>query len=653
MELTKVLRATTQPTSAGQSYEYSAREVSPPLLLTQQASRAHRIFLLHHGSSLSEIRSRLSREKFCGFLKRFWDSFLKDWDILLHGNPAVDIYNGIKLSAGGELDVGVGEEQRGSGEREVLEGFVKRCDGLVDLFVGRYDNLSGGRFAPRKSLEASDGAIFSGIGSLTRDSIRDISVWAEWVAAQGTATYGVAIHPSSNPRRRRVQTEYDKSGPSPGQRKISERPRQDLRHDTRIPPPIVRPNGNVTSAKGSQPKATTSSTSQRQDSLIDQQPPFAVGTEVMKYLTLGVYGSSWGIPGGRPAQTPPIVGRETKALKGATGPHEQNLEKDDSQGYFLIGLLDDLDDDYGSEEGGQAEAAAAAGDKEFNSTIRIRHLHVERNLDSTQNPSSLILHVERNRDSTQDPSSSINGPSVLGQMGRDRLRVVVYVQEPFLFVFLFEPQTDSLAMTSFYRSLHFQLGPLRQSLLNSTDPSRVRQHLWESSLTSKAHPMHSLQSLRGLIFDPDRLTVQATLPNIPNASDAPIEVLSAWNRTEALGVFSQILNMVVASHRHKSELEQTCKTGRGWWVMWVRLPYEGTTTTTTTTATTVPMYREAILIRKVSDGITPKPQQSATATAMGFGLGRGREDQWGTSKVTEGIGSDAKQYIEGLLDLVR
>ena len=644
-----MLRATSQPTSTGQSYEYSAREVSPPLLLTQQASRAHRIFLLHHGSSLSDIRARLSREKLCGILKRFWDSFIKDWEILLHGNPAIDIYDGIKLSAGGELGVGVGKEERGSGEREVLEGFVERCDGLVDLFVGRYDNLSGGRFAPRKSLEASDGAIFSGIGSLSRDSIRDISVWAEWIATQGTATYGVAIHPSSNPRRRRLQNEYDESGSSPGQRKGPGRPRQDSPHETRIPPPIVRPNG-MSSAKGSHSKATTSSISKGQDSLTDQQAPFAVGTEVMKYLTLGVYGSSWGIPGGRPAQTPPNVSRETKAIKGATGPHEQNLEKDDSQGYFLIGLLDDLDDDYGSEEDGQAEAAPAEGEKEFNSTIRIRHLHVERNRGSTQNPSSLIMHVERNRDSTQNPSSSSNGPSVLGQMGRDRLRVVVYIQEPFMFVFLFEPQTDSLAMTSFYRSLHFQLGPLRQSLLNSTDPSRARQHLWESSSTSKANPMHSPQSLRGLIFDPDRLTVQATLPNIPNTSDTPIEVLSGWSRTEALGVYSQIVNMVVASHRHKSELEQTCKTGRGWWVMWVRLPYAGTITTTST-ATKVPMHREAILIRKASDAITAKPTQSGTA--MGFGLSRGREDQLGTSKVTEGIGSDAKQYIESLLDLVR
>jgi hypothetical protein len=33
--------------------------------------------------------------------------------LLLTGNPIVDIYNGIKLSAGGELGIGVGEEEWG------------------------------------------------------------------------------------------------------------------------------------------------------------------------------------------------------------------------------------------------------------------------------------------------------------------------------------------------------------------------------------------------------------------------------------------------------------------------------------------------------------------------------------------------------------
>ena len=50
----------------------------------------------------------------------------------------MDIYGGIKLAAGGELGMGVGEEEWGSGEREVLEHFQSRTEGLVDLMVSRF-----------------------------------------------------------------------------------------------------------------------------------------------------------------------------------------------------------------------------------------------------------------------------------------------------------------------------------------------------------------------------------------------------------------------------------------------------------------------------------------------------------------------------------
>ena len=46
----------------------------------------------------------------------------------MHGNPATSLYGGIKVAACGELGMGVGEEERGSGEREVLEGFVGRIE---------------------------------------------------------------------------------------------------------------------------------------------------------------------------------------------------------------------------------------------------------------------------------------------------------------------------------------------------------------------------------------------------------------------------------------------------------------------------------------------------------------------------------------------
>ena len=80
---------------------------------------------------LSKIYTcRVGRLLFCSLLERYWTRFATEWDVLLHGNPAVEMYDGIKLANGGELGVGVGEEEWGSGEREVLEDFVRRTGWL-------------------------------------------------------------------------------------------------------------------------------------------------------------------------------------------------------------------------------------------------------------------------------------------------------------------------------------------------------------------------------------------------------------------------------------------------------------------------------------------------------------------------------------------
>ena len=135
------------------SVEYSAREVCPPALLLQQILRAHQIFLLHQAPSIADLFARIPRPKFYGFLKRFWDGFVWNWDVLLHGNPAVEIFNGLKLAAGGELGIGEGEEEWGSGEREILEGFIERTGGLVDLVVSRFGD--GTPSSPTPSIRSS------------------------------------------------------------------------------------------------------------------------------------------------------------------------------------------------------------------------------------------------------------------------------------------------------------------------------------------------------------------------------------------------------------------------------------------------------------------------------------------------------------------
>ncbi len=222
--------------------------MSPPALLLQQLRRAHSIFLLHHGPCLDEIHTRLGRARLRRILDHFWTRFARAWDVLLHGNPAVAVYRGIKLAAGGELGMGVGEEEWGSGERDVLEGFVQRTPGLVDMVVSRFGDTSppsarsfsstsspappagtmGGRRGNKSPAAASaaaatgsavpeqtpaggglgqepapaDGVIFSGVGAISRTSTRAVAAWMEWLHMYGLRAYGVHDSPKSTARRK-------------------------------------------------------------------------------------------------------------------------------------------------------------------------------------------------------------------------------------------------------------------------------------------------------------------------------------------------------------------------------------------------------------------------------------------------------------------
>lgn len=206
--------------------EYSAREVSPAPLLLQQVLTAHRIFLLHHGPTISELFVRSSRDKFCNILDRFWTRFCRNWEVLLHGNPAVDVFGGIKLAAGGELGVGVGEEEWGSGERDVLEHLVRETEGMVDMTVSRFgqvapleaDDVAGGASKSKTWTEpapdlpwlgggnlpqASDGVIFGGTGAIARSSLRDVTAWVQQIYTYGDHAYGVKDNPQRMRRKRR------------------------------------------------------------------------------------------------------------------------------------------------------------------------------------------------------------------------------------------------------------------------------------------------------------------------------------------------------------------------------------------------------------------------------------------------------------------
>jgi len=666
------------------STEYSAREVCPPALLLQQMLRAHQIFLIHQAQSIAELFVRTPRSKFCGFLKRFWDGFIWSWDVLLHGNPAVDIFNGLKLAAGGELGIGVGEEEWGSGEREVLEGFVGRTEGLVDLVVSRFgdappsgrspsvrssskhssqDNISDWQFSsdyPRPS----DGVVFSGVGALTRSSVRDISSWVEWLHMHGQDAYGVRDNPSSAPRRKRrkvqsstsenshagIAIDKQRSG-SHSSLSQSHNPHTGHNGSTGgpgIPPSIVGPEKirPIASAYSTLGNDTTPAKDESSGVDVTSESAGSGSETFVKYLTLGVYGSTWGISSGRPPIHRRVSSLRSNELSEASKPitSTEKLKTaqnpDTSGGYFLIGLRSELEEGVEVETVGpdmepSTDAENASEINDLNNRVLMRTLHVER----------------AKRKDHRSSKDLANGSETASEVYFDHLRVVVYIQEPFIFTFLFELQTDALAIPSFYRSLHHQLGPLQRPLLASTSPSKVSERLWEAASPKSTASTASTQPICDLVYDPVRLTIHTTIPNIPEPGSAPNEKSPGppWTRVEALSVHSQILNSYTSTRRNMSELERTCKTSRGWWVVWMRLPHALLKHNTITNHNS---FREAFLIRKASDHVTPTARKSSGRFGREVS-GWSTSGAWGPGKLAEGIGIDARQYIEGLLSLNR
>lgn len=401
--------------------EYSAREVSSPALLLQHLLRAHQIFLLHHASSLAELFMRTPRNRFCGILKRFWNDFVWDWNVLLNGNPAVDVFNGVKLAAGGELGVGVGEEDWGSGEREVLEDFIGRTEGLVDLLVTRFgdaheenqpahktsaknDTDESCKFGEWKTTgqcpRPSDGVIFSGIGAVSRPSIRAISQWAETLYARGQDAYGVRLNPTSAYRRkgrhidlgvnattvrRHVGNPTERQETSQRNRTPTGVTKPDAKHDNGlpagIPPSLVGPRRTLPQQAGtaSDSNGVRREAQAKTADAVDHDGE--TGTETMiKYLTLGVYGSKWGIPFNRPpvsGQTSDPRGKVDSDL-GSQDEVAGQLKK--PPGQFLIGFRGELEGEL--DEDGEAESGSELEDRldeqKQNSRTMIRTLHVER-----------------------------------------------------------------------------------------------------------------------------------------------------------------------------------------------------------------------------------------------------------------------------------
>jgi hypothetical protein len=368
--------------------EYSSREVSPQKLLLQQVLKAHSVFLLHHAASLADLYVRLTRAKFCAALERFWYKFTREWDVLLHGIPAIDVFRGVRLAAGGEIGIGVGEEEWGSGEREVLEGFVHRTDGLIDIVVSRFGDSKADEsktddtwLGTGQLPKSSDGVIFSGIGNVTRSSLIGVSKWVEWIYQNGLSAYGVQDNPHAAKRKKR--------------RKPNSRPAEINQNldawPTGIPPPII------SAASQSLNKAVSQAEQQQQRQAEIPTSTSMGGTEVlMKYMTFGLYGSGWGLTG---SKTPDLeenasrsgseaIQNKPKTIKTPKSMEPEMTETqispklpDFSKGCFLIGLKGDLDDEEALDFEDRTDSGGDIGltkSRDYNSRILLRTLHVER-----------------------------------------------------------------------------------------------------------------------------------------------------------------------------------------------------------------------------------------------------------------------------------
>ncbi|PYH46103.1 uncharacterized protein BP01DRAFT_415156 [Aspergillus saccharolyticus JOP 1030-1] len=699
------------------SFTYSSREMCPPQLLIQQMRRAHSIFLLHNQFTLDALYDQVGRSTFCTLLENFWWRFAWSWEMLLSGNPIVDMYDGIKLSAGGELGIGVGEEEWGSGEREVLEDLVSRTDGLLDLIVSRFGepcpSLEGSASRSKRGADSwgknndgkpwlgadispkpSDGVIFSGVGALSRTSIVRVSQWMEWIYRCGLDAYAVSDYLACPRRRRNRKKHRDRL---PVAKAASHKdgstvyPLDDAALNRSFSPGIPRPLVLGTSdasqslaGAGVKTNSITSSDSSsvRSDRGIDWMVP---GTETfMKYLTLG-YGSSWG-PSPRTASPHPRVEalrREDEsstsnqhkrsptdaegAIKGDSADFEAR-DKVKNCGRFLIGFHDASSTSTLalSQVGDEVKNTATA---ELGHTIDQRTLHVQ-----------LTVPFEEAVPLDETPTGSV------------KLRTIVYVHQPFICTFLFDPSAPALSQPSFYHELRSQMSILHKSLCNSTSPATAAKRIAvsDSALEATSRFTSPSQEVYNLVYDSTNLTVRSSIPNIPDlgvSSEMETQdsaISQPWTRVESLNIHHRLLSTYTETRSRPLEVERTCKTSRGWWIVWMRMsddfpsqPEQGRAsvagTSTSTLADTIGggggagegessgggAQQEAFLIRRSSDHIPSSGHVRSGSGSRFFrdlggasspGLQAARADT-GPAKLVEGLGLDARRYIGNLLSL--
>lgn len=602
---------------------------------------------------------------------------------MLHGNPARNIYGGINLAASGELGMGVGEEDRGSGEREVLEGLVGRIEGLVDLVVSKFGDVepegAGSKDQARdeasqwsgtgREPEAEDGAIFLGTGALSRKSLRDITHWMEDLYTWGDHTYGIIESPISL-RRARAKKDAQATTGSTARSESQSAPAAPSDDTTTEPRPqgaLARTTTGMFNyirnaaygGAGGGPEADTTSSDPRQTDRRQSQPA-RKGSQMLDYLRMAYGGTSVAEeePEPAPASSPPRPTDRNPSVSHAPPRPDMPTRTSsfEAAGHYLIGLKGDIEESS-SDHGASLDSDDTEADS--NSRTVLRTINVELESEALGRPETTIIKDFGNPASALT-QSQIVGSMVPGYNSHDlnkakKMRVVVYVNRPFIFVFLFQLRTDSLAWDSLYRSLHHQLAPLRKALVSSTKYRPNRPKLAGPPATSEIYD---------LVWDPKSLVLRSTIPNIPDSYGPSASRVRVWSHTDALSTHLHVLNIQAATRNRPNEMERTEKTSLGWWIVWTRLvdrqeeapsnlamipesisdQGDGTASRDVTRSrrgsddSVATVGREIYLLRRASDHIGFR-RESVTSDG-------------GVARLAHGIGVDTRRYVEQLLSLL-
>lgn len=190
--------------------------------------------------------------------------------------------------------------------------------------------------------------------------------------------------------------------------------------------------------------------------------------------------------------------------------------------------------------------------------------------------------------------------------------------------------------------------------------------------TSKNQPVYDF------VYDPSNLTIRSSIPNIPDLGVSTSESPSSspntqtpWSRVESLSIHHRLLSTYTETRARPLETERTCKTSRGWWIIWVRMSDSTNSRSSESDLSSAAdgdgdlQHQEAFVIRRASDHV-PAVAHSRSGSGTRFFRDLGgapsspglpssssRAADTGPGKLVEGLGLDARRYIENLLSLNR